>query len=88
MYPASALIDFLVILPLQQLAAGSTGPLSEFLWLPVVAPIWAVGFAYAAFTTTFWLTLPAGALGGYIHGTVERSPQDRNSPTTGCSVIR
>lgn len=67
MYPASALLDFLVILPLQQLAAGSTGPLSEFLWLPIVAPIWAVGFAYAAFTTTFWLTLPVGALGGYIH---------------------
>jgi hypothetical protein len=41
--------------------------LSEFLWLPIVAPIWAVGFAYAAFTTTFWLTLPAGALGAYIH---------------------
>lgn len=67
MYPASALLDFLVILPLQQLAAGSTGPLSEFLWLPIVAPNWAVGFAYVAFTTTFWPTLPVGALGGYIH---------------------
>lgn len=67
MYPASALLDVLVILPLQQLAAGSTGPLAELLWLPIVAPIWVVSFGYAAFTTTFWLTLPVSALAGYIH---------------------
>ena len=67
MYPASALLDVMVVLPLQQLVAGPAASLSEFLWLPIVAPIWAVGFGYAAFTTTFWLTLPVGALGGYIH---------------------
>lgn len=67
MYPASALLDVMVILPIQQVATGSAGPLVELLLLPIVAPIWVVGFGYSAFTTTFWLTLPVGALGGYIH---------------------
>lgn len=67
MYPASALLDVMVVLPLQGLVTGSSGPLWEYLLLPIVAPIWIVSFGYNAFTTTFWLTLPAGALGGYIY---------------------
>jgi len=69
MYPVSALLDIAVILPLQQVATGPSGMLSEYLLLPIVAPIWIVSFGYGAFTTTFWLTLPLGAFGGYIHET-------------------
>jgi hypothetical protein len=37
MYPASALLDMMIVLPLQQLVAGSSGPLSEYLLVPMVA---------------------------------------------------
>lgn len=67
MYPASALLDTAVILPPQQLVVESTVSLSEYLLQLIWAPIWAVFLGYGAFTTTFWLTLPLGALGGYIH---------------------
>jgi uncharacterized membrane protein YqaE (UPF0057 family) len=67
MYPASALLDIVVVLPLQQLVVESTVSLSAYLLQLIWAPIWAVFLGYGAFTTTFWLTLPLGALGGYLH---------------------
>ncbi|MCX2819533.1 hypothetical protein EGH25_09245 [Haladaptatus sp. F3-133] len=72
MYPASALLDIAVILPLQQLVAGPSAPLSEYFLFLMWAPFWAVSLGYGAFTTTFWLTLPLGALGGYIHETARK----------------
>jgi len=67
LYPASALLEIAVVLPRQWLVADSSAPLSECLTRLVAAPTWAVFPGYAAFTTTFWLTLLLGALGGYVH---------------------
>jgi hypothetical protein len=65
-FPASALFEIAVALPLRRLVAESTAPLSEYPTRLEGAPIRAVFLGCAALTTTFWLTLPLGPRGGYI----------------------
>jgi hypothetical protein len=69
MYPVSAWLDIAVIrsIPFQPFVSGSPVSLIEYLQQLTSTLIWAIFLGYSAFTTTFWLTLPLGALGGYIH---------------------
>jgi len=69
MYPVSALLDFMVLSPLTQVFFDSTAGLSplESVLLLGWTPYYMLVMGYAALTTTFWFTLPLGAVGGYIH---------------------
>jgi len=69
MYPVSALLDFAVVLPLKQVFFDSTTGLSplESVLLLGWTPYYMLILGYAALTTTFWLTLPLGAIGGHIY---------------------
>jgi hypothetical protein len=75
MYPVSQLLWFVVLWPFEHLVVDSTTAvsLSEYLLGLLAVPYYTVLFGIAAFGTTFWLTLPLGALGGYVH---ERSLDD------------
>jgi hypothetical protein len=69
MYPVSQLLWLVFLRPLEPLVTDSTAAtsLSEFLvGLPAI-PYYTVLFGIGALGTTFWLTLPLGALGGYVH---------------------
>ncbi len=74
MYPASALLDVVVVLPLQQLAVGSAGPLSELLWLPIVAPIWVAISGILRSRRRSGSACWLGRSGERSTSTVERSP--------------
>jgi hypothetical protein len=69
MYPVSQALHIVFLLPFESLVVDSTAPmsLSEFLLGLVALPYYTVVFGFAALGTTFWLTLPLGALGGYVH---------------------
>lgn len=69
MYPVSQLLDFVFLRPFEPLVIESTQAvsLSELLLRLPAAPYYTVIFGIGALGTTFWLTLPVGALGGYIH---------------------
>lgn len=66
MYPLSALVDIV------GLWLGNVGPLSatavlEAVQLLYYGPILAVFMGYSAATTTYWLTLPLAAVGGFVY---------------------
>jgi hypothetical protein len=69
MYPVSQLLWLAFLRPFEPLVIDSTAPvsLSEFLGSLLAVPYYTVLFGIGALGTTPWLTLPLGALGGYIH---------------------
>ena len=68
MYPVSVLLDLAVVVPLRQLLVESAGlSLSAYVLQLYGATFYMWFMGYTALTTTFWLTLPLGAVGGYVH---------------------
>jgi hypothetical protein len=69
MYPVSQLLGMVVLRPFEPLVTDSTTAVSLSEVLPSLPAIllYTVIFGFLALGTTFWLTLPLGALGGYIH---------------------
>lgn len=84
MYPVSQLLHTFFLLPFETLVIESTAPVSlgeVLIALPFV-PYYGVLFGFGAFGTTFWLTLPLGALGGYIHETARMEATESPMPGT------
>lgn len=75
MYPLSGMLDIFVIF-----IAVSPMPVMEYLVALYAIPIWGVFSGLAALTTTFWLTLPLGALGAYVHERARAESTAGNSP--------
>lgn len=68
MYPVSVLLDLAVVVPLRQILVESGGlSLSGYALHLFGATFYMWFMGYAALTTTFWLTLPLGAVGGFVH---------------------
>ena len=69
MYPMSQLLWFVFVRPFEPLVIDSAAAvsLSAFLRSLPAIPYYTVLFGIGALGTTFWLTLPLGALGGDIH---------------------
>lgn len=69
MYPVSQLLWLVFLRPFEPLVIDSTATvsLSELLGSLPAIPYYTILFGIGALGTTFWLTLPLGALGGYIH---------------------
>lgn len=67
MYPLSVLLD-VVALGLVDFGPLSVTAVFEYVQLLLlVAPGWSVFLGYAAATTTYWLTLPLAAVGGFVY---------------------
>jgi hypothetical protein len=69
MYPVSQLLHTVFLWPFEPLVIESTAAVSlgEFLIALPAVPYYGMLFGFGAFGTTFWLTLPLGAFGGYVH---------------------
>lgn len=64
MYPVSQALHIVLLLPFESTPAG---PLGGIIISLIFVPYYAVLWGFLALGTTFWLTLPLGAFGGYIH---------------------